>query len=85
MHKLARLSSEEHQSLLLYRENVEGGDPAMGHLSFRATALLLARGFVKRAGDGTPGDRGGYARAYIPTPDGLAWLDAMTQGPARAA
>jgi hypothetical protein len=66
---------------LLYRENLEGGDPAMGHLPFRATARLLERGFLKRAGDGTPGDRGGYARAHIPTEAGLAWLDAMTQGP----
>ncbi len=79
--KLAKLSPREHEALLLARENVEGGDPYMGHVSWKTCARLIKRGLMRS----TIGPaREGYARSVVPTEAGLGWLEAMAYGPGRA-
>jgi hypothetical protein len=84
--KLAKLSPQEHEALLLYRDNLRGEDPHMAHVSGKTMAKLIARNFIRTAYAPGVKDAQGfpvrlYKRANIPTPEGLAWLDAMTHGP----
>jgi|GEM_PF-4477365 len=75
------LRPSEHAALLLFRDNLEGGDPHCGMVSIKTVMALLARGLIRATvGD----DREGYKRRHVPTVAGLAWLQARTHGPAMA-
>ena len=71
-----RMTSRLVAILTQYRENLEGGDPHMGHVASADFHKLLAAGYVEPAyrADGSRV----YQRAHVPTAAGLAILDAAT-------
>ena len=58
--------------LTQYRENLEGGDPWMSHVSTDDVRKLLAAGLIESC------ERPKYQRAHVPTAAGLALLELVT-------
>jgi hypothetical protein len=76
---LARLRPKEHAALLQFRDATEGGDPNMGAVSLSTVQALRERGFIRRH---TAEEATYLLRHHVVTPEGAAWLDRMTHGPA---
>jgi hypothetical protein len=75
-----KLSTKEHNALLLFREATEGGDPFMAHVSIATVQKLIKKGLIRRH---NKQEALTLKRHHVVTPEGRAWLDAQTLGPSQ--